>query len=207
MSEQDHPGIYLISPTDFSLSVFAEQLAGILDTFEIPCVRLRGFSDDADTIARAADVLREICHQREVPIVIDNHYRIAQSHGLDGVHLTTGTKHLRDLRKELGADAIIGSYCGDSRHTGITAGEIGADYVSFGPVTQSPLASDQIAAFDTFEWWSEMINLPVVAEGFVTLEAAEKLAPVTDFFALGAEIWNAGTDPETTLRDYLKRIS
>ena len=32
------------------------------------------------------------------------------------------------------SDAIVGAFCGTSRHDGMTAGEMGADYVSFGPV-------------------------------------------------------------------------
>ena len=207
MSEIEHPQIYLITPPEFELSSFTEQLSGVLDAFEVPCVRLRASSEDPDEIGRAADVLREACHAREVPLVIDNYFKLAETHGLDGVHLTDSTKQLRTVREELGQDAIVGCYCGASRHAGMTAGEIGADYVSFGPVTDSPLAESKVAEFETFEWWSQMIELPVVAEGFVTLEAAEKLAPVTDFFALGAEIWGSDQDATSMFRAYMDRIS
>ncbi len=36
-----------------------------------------------------------------------------------------------------------------------------------------------------------MIELPVVAEGGLTPALVEALAPVTDFFAVGPEIWGA----------------
>ena len=38
-----------------------------------------------------------------------------------------------------------------------------------------------------------MIELPVVAEGGLTVAAVERLAPVTDFFAIGDEIWTSDT--------------
>ena len=41
---------------------------------------------------------------------------------------------------------------------------------------------------DLFAWWSEMIEVPVVAEGGLTVELVRQLAPVTDFLAIGAEI-------------------
>ena len=49
------------------------------------------------------------------------------------MHLTQGARGVRHARKELGADAIVGAFCGASRHEGMNAGEAGADYVSFAP--------------------------------------------------------------------------
>ncbi|MCP5087281.1 MAG: thiamine phosphate synthase [Rhodobacteraceae bacterium] len=207
MSEPEHPQIYLITPPEFELSEFSNSLGAIFGTFDIACLRLRMSSDDADTIGRAADVLRDTCHKYEIPLVIDSHYRLVTTHGLDGVHLADGARRLRDIRKELGGDAIIGSYCGASKHTGMAAGEAGADYIAFGPVTQSPLGGTEMAEYETFKWWSEVVEVPVVAEGYVTLEAVEKLAPVTDFFALGQEIWGAKTGAETALKAYFERMN
>lgn len=206
MAEQEHAQIYLITPPDFDLSGFSTELAGLLDSFPVACVRLRSASEDADSIGRSADLLRDICHQRDVPIVMETHFRLIESHGLDGVHLVDSRQNLRDLRKELGQEAIIGSYCGSSRHAGITAGEAGADYVAFGPVTETPLGSDTPVEFETFEWWSQMIELPVVAEGAITLDMAEKLAPVTDFFAFGSELWSAPEGAKTMLQKYIDRF-
>jgi len=110
--------------------------------------------------------------------------------GLDGCHLTDGAKSLRVVRKDLGSDAIIGCFGGTSRHNGMTAGEAGADYVSFGPVSAGALGDGSIAEADLFRWWSEMIEVPVVAEGGLTRALVETLSPVTDFLAVGSEIWS-----------------
>jgi thiamine-phosphate pyrophosphorylase len=45
-----------------------------------------------------------------------------------------------------------------------------------------------------------MIELPVVAEGGLTRALIEGFAPVTDFFAIGPEIWRA-EDPLAALGD------
>ncbi len=209
MSEIDEkltPQIYLITPGTFDLAAFNKQLSAILDTHDIACVRLALSSTDERDIASAADQLRETCHARDVAIVIESHFRLVDPHGLDGVHLPDSSRQVRDVREALGADAIVGTYCGASRHAGMTAGEIGADYISFGPVVETALGSGKLAPFDLFEWWSETVEVPVVAEGNVTLEAATMLAPVVDFFALGDEIWGTD-DPSSTLGEYIKRIS
>ena len=204
--EQQTPQIYLITPSAFDLATFSTQLASLLDTHEIACLRLSLASTDERDISLAADSLRDICHARDVAMVIENHFRLVETHGLDGVHLPDSTRQVREVRKVLGPDAIVGTYCGASRHAGMTAGEIGADYIAFGPVVESTLGSGKTAPFDLFEWWSETVEVPVVAEGNVTPEMATTLAPVVDFFGLGAEIWGAD-NPDTMLGDYIKRIS
>ena len=71
----------------------------------------------------------------------------------------------------------------------MTAGEAGADYISFGPVGQSALGDGSVADPELFQWWTEMIELPVVAEGALDISLVEALATSTDFFGIGDEIW------------------
>ena len=195
MSDTERPQIYLITPPEFELTVFPARLAAVLDSTDVACVRLALASRDEDRIARAADALREITHARDVAIVIESHIQLVERHGLDGVHLLDGARTVRHARKELGSDAIIGAFCKTSRHEGMNAGEAGADYVAFGPTGTSPLGDGSVVDFDTFEFWSEAIEVPVVAEGALTAELVAKFGPVTDFFGIGDEIWQAEDAP------------
>lgn len=205
MAEDELPQIYLVTPSEIELSTYADKLARVLDAEAIACVRIGLSTRDEDRIATAADSLREVCHARDVAIVIDSHLKLAERLGLDGVHLPDATRSVRDARKELGADAIVGSFCGHSRHDGLNAGEAGADYVAFGPVSDTALDDARTAETDLFAWWSETIEVPVVAEGGITPEKFTELAPYTDFFALSDEVW-LPEDPVKALRDLLARI-
>ncbi|MFT5625671.1 MAG: thiamine-phosphate pyrophosphorylase, partial [Lentimonas sp.] len=84
----------------------------------------------------------------------------------------------------------VGSFCGNSRHDGMTAGELGVDYVAFGPCGQTTLGDGRQAELELFEWWSTMIEVPVVAEGALTKELITAISPHTDFFGFGDEIWS-----------------
>jgi thiamine-phosphate pyrophosphorylase len=192
------PQLYLITPPVFDLAQFPSLLARVCDSAEIACLRMALATQDEDTILRAGDALREIAHARDIPIMIADHVLMVARLGLDGVHLSDARRPVRKLRTELGEDAIIGAFCGTSRHDGMSAGEAGADYVSFGPVGASQLGAGEQAAHELFAWWSEMISLPVVAEGALTRALIEHFAPVSDFFAIGSEIWNA-EDPVAAL--------
>ncbi len=185
----EHPQLYLLTPPEFELSTFPTALARVLDATDVACLRLTLATTDEDRILRAADACREVAHARDVPIVIADHVLMVERLGLDGVHLGDGARRMRKTRTDLGQDAIIGAYCTDSRHEGMTAGEHGADYISFGPAGHSTLGDGTRAERDLFAWWTEMIEVPVVAEGALDEEIIRDLAPVTDFFAIGEEIW------------------
>jgi thiamine-phosphate pyrophosphorylase len=206
MADADRPQIYLITPPAFDLAPFAERLKSVLDAHDIACIRLTLAAKDEDALARAADGLREVAHARDVAIVVENHVLLANRHGLDGVHLTDTRKNIRKLREEMGADAIIGAYCGTTRHDGMNAAEAGADYVAFGPIGASSLGDGQSVDFEVFEWWSAMIEVPVVAEGALTVELVETFGPVTDFFGIGTEIW-AAEDASAALKALLQPLS
>jgi thiamine-phosphate pyrophosphorylase len=202
MAEIERPQIYLITPPEFELSEFPDRLAAVLDAHEVACVRLAMATRDEDRVARAADALRELAHARDIAIAIEEHVQLVERLGLDGVHLTDGSRSVRKTRKALGADAIVGAFCGTSRHDGMNAGEAGADYVSFGPVGESSLGDGTRAEHELFAWWSEMIEVPVVAEGALSLETIRELSPVTDFFGIGEEIWRSD-DPAATLGEMI----
>ncbi|WP_371153348.1 thiamine phosphate synthase [Jannaschia sp. 2305UL9-9] len=194
----DAPQLYLVTPSDIDAS-FADRLAAVLGAHEVACLRLALATQDEDRVMRAADICRDVAHKADVPLVITDHAALVDRLGLDGVHLTD-PRGLRKLRADWGSDPIIGAYCGASRHDGLTAGEAGADYIAFGPAGNSSLGTGERADIDLFAWWSEMIEVPVVAEGSLDLPTITALAQATDFIALGEEVWSA-EDPVARLAE------
>lgn len=199
MSAEDRPQITLITPPALDIDVFPDVLARVLDTVDVACLRLSLATGNEDEILRAGDACRVVAHERDVAIVIENHVLMVERLGLDGVHLTDGARSIRKVRKDLGTDAIVGAFCGTTRHEGISAAEAGADYAAFGPVGETVLGKGDRADFDIFEWWSQMIEVPCIAEGALTTALIEQFGPVTDFFGIGAEIWGSD-DPAAALK-------
>ena len=200
MQAEEQPQIILVTPPAPDPQKFGDVLSGVLDKVEIACLRLSLAAQDADRLGRMADLCRGIAHARDIAVVIDDHFLVASRHGLDGVHLKDGARLIRKARAELGADAIVGAFCGTTRHDGMNAGEAGADYVAFGPIGPTGLGDGILAERALFEWWSEMIEVPIIAERGLTRELVQDFAGVTDFFAIGEEIW-ASDDPAGALMD------
>ena len=93
-------------------------------------------------MARAADALRPVAHARDVPLVVADHFRLAPRLGLDGVHLSDGAAPgPRRARRRSARDAIVGAFARASRHDGLTAAEIGADYVELRPGRRRPASA------------------------------------------------------------------
>ena len=182
--------LYIVSPAEFEIEEFSDGLKLILDSIEISCFRLALSTQNENVIAKTADVTRDICHSRDVAIVIKDHFLFVEKHGLDGVHLSDGSRNVRKARKNLIKESIVGAFCGNSKHDGLTAGEAGADYISFGPLSKTTLKDGTIAQNDLFKWWSTMIEIPVVAEGNLNKKVIYSLENDTDFFAFGDELWN-----------------
>ncbi len=183
------PQIYLVTPPEIDAARFPETLARLLDAHPVACLRLDLATRDEDVLIRAADAIRAVTEPRDVAAIVADHWKIAGRTGLDGVHLGDGARRVKAARAGLGAEAIVGAFCGASRHDAMTAGEMGADYVSFGPVGGPDLGAGH-APDDLFAWWSETIEVPVVAEGGLDPDRVGALWRTTDFLSFGEEIWS-----------------
>ncbi|MEL6601349.1 MAG: thiamine phosphate synthase, partial [Pseudomonadota bacterium] len=77
-------------------------------------------------------------------------------------------------------------------------------YVTLGPVSDGGAAAEGKADDALFQWWAEMIETPVVAEGGVDLAAARRLAETTDFIVPDpALVW---PDPAKTLPAFAEAL-
>lgn len=199
MASRPACGLYLVTPPGLAsgavaLDDFAGLLARTLDAAPVEALLLRTGGGEGprpdDALEAEIERLLPLAHDRGVPLVVEERADLAARLGCDGVHTAGDRRAVAALRRALGADAIVGAAAGASRHAAIEAGEAGADYVSFGffdPEPQPPEA-------ELLTWWQEMMELPAVAMGGITLENAVALAEAgADFLALRNAVWN---DPQ-----------
>ena len=194
------PQLYLVTPGDFG-DADTDTAAALLAAHPVSCLRLALATTDETAWRRAATLLQPLCHARDVALVVTDHYRLVGPLGLDGVHLADRRTTVREARKTLGADAIVGAFVGTSRHDGMTAAEAGADYVAFGPVGDTgPLGDGTRADPDLFAWWAEMIETPVVAEGAIGPAEAASVAAHADFIVPDPALWRDADPAEALTR-------
>ena len=189
--------LYLITPERLEPEDFADRLAEALDAGDVACVqlRLKGVEDDA--IRRAIARLMPIAHARDVAFIVHDRPDLAAEMGADGVHLGQDDMAYAEGRRLVGADAIVGLTCHDSRHLAILAAEQGADYVAFGAFyptrTKVPKGHPEP---EILEWWSSLMVVPVVAIGGITpANCAPLVRAGADFLAVVTAVWDHAEGP------------
>jgi thiamine-phosphate pyrophosphorylase len=192
--------LYLITPPVLPQG-FDRLLAEALDAGDVAALQLRLTDADDDAMRRAIDLVRPVAQSRGVALMLNNRPDLAVQAGCDGAHVGAADMPPAEARRVLGK-LQLGVSCYDSRDAALGAGEAGADYVAFG--AYFPSTTKQVTTFadvDLLEWWSEIMELPVVASGGID---AANCAPLVragaNFLAVVAAVWRHPEGPAAGIR-------
>lgn len=185
--------LYLVTPPALQPAAFADRLAEALDAGDVGAVQLRLRLKDVpdDVVKRAIDALRPVAQARDVAFILNDRPDLALAHGCDGAHVGGVDMDAGKARALLG-ELQLGISCYDSRDAAMLAGEAGADYVAFGAFFASGTKDTDIRADpDLLRWWSDVMELPVVAIGGITAANCGALVEAgADFLAVVGAVWN-----------------
>lgn len=165
-------------------------------------IRLKDVSDAA--IEAAVQALQPICRAHDVAVILNDRPDLAARLDCDGVHVGQDDSPYADARKLVGSDRTVGVTCHESRHLAMEAAEAGADYVAFGAFfpTATKEARTQ-ADVDLVAWWNELMTVPCVAIGGITVENCRPLvAAGADFLAVSAGVWRHAEGPAAAIRAF-----
>jgi thiamine-phosphate pyrophosphorylase len=196
--------LYLITPPKFETRVFAEDLKRALGAGDVASLQLRLKDVPDDDIRRAAETLMPIAQSADVAFIVNDRPDLAAELGADGVHIGQSDASYAEARAAVGRHAIVGVTCHDSRHFAMEAAEAGADYIAFGAFypTQTKDASTQ-ADIALLQWWAELMVVPSVAIGGITVEnAAPIIAAGADFIAVSSGVWNYAHGPAAAVQAF-----
>ena len=148
-------------------------------------------SDHAQRLDTARQ-LRQLTHQHNTLLIINDDVELAAACLADGVHLGRDDATIDHARQQLGPAAIIGVSCYNHLERARQAAGAGADYVAFGrffPSRSKPQAS--AASLDTLQRAKREFVIPIAAIGGITSDnasalvgaGADMLAVINDLFA------------------------
>lgn len=196
--------LYLVTPPRIDAADFADTLALALDAGDVGCVQLRLKDVPDDDIRRAADRLLPVAHDRDVAFIMNDRPDLGAETGCDGVHIGQEDAGYDEARAALGPGAIVGVTCKSSRHLAMEAAEKGADYVAFGAFFPSSTKERTVPAdIGILQWWNEMMTLPSVAIGGITVDNCPPLiAAGADFLAVVSGVWDHPDGPDGAVRAF-----
>ena len=188
----DTARLYLITPPCLpDPAGFAVTLRDALSAGDVACLQLRLKEAGDDVIIAAAEILMPVCHGFDVAFILNDRPDLAKTLGCDGVHLGEEDTAYDTARRRVGAQAIVGVSCYDSRHRAMELAEAGADYVAFGAFypTETKAAKTR-AEPEILEKWTTATTVPCVAIGGITPENAGPLVTAgADFLAVSSGVW------------------
>jgi thiamine-phosphate pyrophosphorylase len=196
--------LYLITPPKIELPSFAETLKRALEAGDVASLQLRLKDVSDDDIRRAAEALMPIAEARDVAFLVNDRPDLAAELGADGVHIGQEDATYAQARATIGRDKIVGVTCHNSRHLAMEAAEAGADYVAFGAFYATQTKQPKAAAGpEILGWWSELMIVPCVAIGGITVENAPPLIEAgADFLAVSAGVWQHAQGPAAAVQAF-----
>ena len=139
-----------------------------------------------------AQQLNRICSTAKIPLIINDDVELAARTSAAGVHLGRDDSAIKNVRRDLGEDAIIGVSCYNDFDLAVQAQRQGADYVAFGSFFASPTKPFAVRAdISLLQRAKQELEIPVVAIGGITTHngglliqaGADMLAVITAIFA------------------------
>ncbi|MDE7307993.1 MAG: thiamine phosphate synthase [Lachnospiraceae bacterium] len=138
-------------------------------------IQLREKDLEEEVFFSEAMELKELCKKYRVPFVINDNVELAKKVDADGVHVGQSDMEIKEVRKILGKNKIIGVSAGTVEEA-LSAQAENADYLGVGAVFHTGTKSDASAvSHDTLKAICAAVNIPVVAIGGITKENVEEL--------------------------------
>jgi len=195
--------LYLITPPVIAdASAFARQLEAAFDAGDVAALQIRLKDANDNDLTAVTRTIAPLAQARGVAVLMNDRVQLVKPLRLDGAHVGQSDMPLKEARKLLGPDLMIGVTCHNSRHLAMVAAEDGADYVAFGafyPTTTK--AVEHMAELETLEIWQETMEVPCVAIGGITAQNANAVARAgADFIAVSGAVWNHPEGPAAGVR-------
>jgi len=125
--------VYLILDRPGYVRFSLRKISSLVSGKEISLIQLRDkLSAKADVLKYALKLAKQIRPTKTL-LIINDYVDVAAAALADGVHLGQEDLSIREARKILGKDKIIGASCHNLRQA-VKAQKEGADYIGIGPV-------------------------------------------------------------------------
>ncbi len=132
--------LYLVLEAEAGERVVPAAIAGGVDM-----VQLRDASLSDAEVVRSGSAIAALCHEAGVPFLVNDRPDLALECGADGVHVGQDDVPVAQAREIVGAERLVGlsTHAPEEFDAGLSSG---ADYLSAGPVWETPTKEGRPAA-------------------------------------------------------------
>ena len=191
--------IYAITPEQADTQQLLAQVRAALESG----VRLVQYRDKISTMAEKLTrgrALNQLCLEHGAQLIINDDVVLTMATGAAGVHLGGADGSIRDARRLLPPNSIIGASCYNDLALAQQALAEGASYVAFGACFDSPtkpaarrVRLDQLQSFRT----TLGPDVAICGIGGITCDNVSQINRIVDSVALISELFGTPAQPST----------
>ena len=161
-----------------------------------------------DFLNEAIEV-KQITNKYNIPLIINDNVEVALACKADGVHIGQDDMNIKEARKILGNNTIIGVSATNLQEA-IEAEKNGADYLGVGALFPEYMQSKPDAkcvSLEELRLITQSVKIPVVAIGGIKMQTIDKLKNTNiDGVAVISAIF-ANQDIITSTKEFVKKVN
>ena len=192
-------GIYLIADLRIDAEILIHKLCEALNN-GISIVQLYNLENCSQSSKDLLDRICRMCHQFEVPVLVNNNWNLLNDTLLDGVHFDRIPEDFELIKKTVHKKFLKGITCSNDLSVVRLANKHQFDYLSFCSMFQSPSATQcEIVASETVRKARLITDIPIFLAGGINLDNIKVLSDLPiDGLAVISGIMSASDTSETT---------
>jgi thiamine-phosphate pyrophosphorylase len=173
--------IFLIAPADAEPAAFVTMLAGVLAEHEIAALLLPRGERSENAYRDFVKAVRPGAQAAGTAVLIEGEPGLVRTLGADGLHVSAGVEAVSEAVAVLKPELIVGAGNIATRDDAMTTGELGVDYILFGPLSGAISPAQREMA----RWWAATMTVPsVLSDPGADVESYD--AEGCEFIGLGA---------------------
>ncbi len=175
-------------------------------------IQLRMKDSNREELISTGKRIKEECDKYNSLFILDDHVELVNEIGANGVHLGKEDIPIKEARKILGKDKIIGGTANNFEDI-VKHYNDGADYIGLGPLRYTN-TKKKLSPILGFEGYREIIekcktqgiDIPIYAIGGIRIEDIEELKRIGVFGIAISSLILESEDSETTINEINKII-
>ena len=175
-------------------------------------IQLRMKDSNREELISTGKRIKEECDKYNSLFILDDHVELVNEIGANGVHLGKEDMPIKEARKILGKDKIIGGTANNFEDI-VKHFNDGADYIGLGPLRYTN-TKKKLSPVLGFEGYREIIekcktqgiDIPIYAIGGIRIEDIEGLKRIGVFGIAISSLILESEDSETTINEINKII-
>lgn len=199
-------GIYLVIDPSMHEHELFRKLSGALNS-GIAAVQIWDHFPPSANIENLVQKICEICHNHNVPVLINNRWQLLNTSAVDGVHFDEIPEDFNSIKERLGSNCMIGITVNNDLSVVRWAEENRLDYISFCSIFPSTTSNScEPVTFENIKRTRSITSMPLFLSGGIRPTNIKKLKELDfDGVAVVSGIMSSD-DPQNVTKNYLNEL-